>query len=74
MSDSYPADKPSMWSAEQAAAYIRRKLAARRAEIAFPFLLQLGTRLLPLLPIALADHIIGKLPDDASKGKADAVR
>jgi short-subunit dehydrogenase len=68
MSDSYPADKPSMWSAEQAADYIRRKVAERRAEIAFPFLLQLGARLQALLPAAWADRLSFHLPDGPSSG------
>jgi short-subunit dehydrogenase len=60
MSDNYPADKPLMWPADRAAAYIRRKLAARRPEIAFPFLLYSIMRLAPLLPISLADSILNK--------------
>jgi short-subunit dehydrogenase len=60
MSDNYPYAKPSMWSVDRAAAYIRRKLAARRAEIAFPFLLQLGMRLASMLPTPLADLILNK--------------
>jgi short-subunit dehydrogenase len=61
MSDDFPGDKPFMWSAEKAAAHIQRKLARRPAEIAFPFLLNFGTRLLPVLPIRVADLILGKL-------------
>ncbi|VWD25205.1 SDR family NAD(P)-dependent oxidoreductase [Burkholderia lata] len=61
MSDVFPGDKPFMWTADQAAAYIRRKLDAGRAEIAFPGLLAFGMRLLPLLPITLADAILDKL-------------
>ncbi|VWC84369.1 capsular polysaccharide biosynthesis protein [Burkholderia lata] len=61
MSDVFPGDKPCMWTADQAAAYIRRKLDAGRAEIAFPGLLAFGMRLLPLLPITLADAILDKL-------------
>ncbi|KVH30849.1 SDR family NAD(P)-dependent oxidoreductase [Burkholderia cepacia] len=61
MSDVFPGDKLFMWSADQAASYIRRKLGAGRAEIAFPGLLAFGMRLLPLLPITLADAILGRL-------------
>ena len=49
MSDVFPGDKPFMWTADQAAAHIRRKLDAGHAEIAFPGLLAFGMRLLPLL-------------------------
>ncbi|KML62732.1 capsular biosynthesis protein [Burkholderia cepacia] len=61
MSDVFPGDKPFMWTADRAAAYIRRKLDARRAEIAFPGLLAFGMRILALLPITLADAILDKL-------------
>ncbi|KVL17161.1 SDR family NAD(P)-dependent oxidoreductase [Burkholderia sp. MSMB1826] len=61
MSDVFPGDKPFMWSADKAAGYIRRKLAARRAEIAFPGLLALGMRLLTLLPARFGDAILGGL-------------
>jgi len=60
MSDQYPADKPFMWSAARAAAYIRRKLEAGCPEIAFPFRLYFGMRLMTLLPIALADSMLNK--------------
>jgi short-subunit dehydrogenase len=61
MSDVFPGDKPFLWSADKAAGHIRRKLSAGRAEIAFPNLLAFGMRLLPLLPAALADSILGGL-------------
>ncbi|WP_063533522.1 SDR family NAD(P)-dependent oxidoreductase [Burkholderia sp. MSMB1589WGS] len=61
MSDVFPGDKPFLWSADRAAAHIRAKLAAGRAEIAFPALLAFGMRLLTLLPAALADAILGRL-------------
>ncbi|RQT20158.1 SDR family oxidoreductase [Burkholderia contaminans] len=61
MSDVFPGDKPFMWTADQAAAYIRRKLDAGRAEIAFPGQLAFGMRLLTLLPVTLADAILDKL-------------
>ncbi|MCC8396970.1 SDR family NAD(P)-dependent oxidoreductase [Paraburkholderia sp. MMS20-SJTR3] len=61
MSDVFPGDKPFLWSADKAAAHIQRKLTAGRSEIAFPSLLALGMRLLPLLPATLADAILGAL-------------
>jgi short-subunit dehydrogenase len=61
MSDVFPGDKKFIWSAEKAAHRIQRGLASGRAEIAFPSLLAFGTRLLPLLPAALADAILGRL-------------
>ncbi|MFX1671557.1 SDR family NAD(P)-dependent oxidoreductase [Paraburkholderia sp. A2WS-5] len=61
MSDAFPGDKLFMWSADQAAAHIRRKIDAGRAEIAFPGLLAFGMRLLTLLPPAVADAILDRL-------------
>jgi short-subunit dehydrogenase len=61
MSDVFPGNKPFIWSAEKAAAYIHKRLARRRVEIAFPFSLALGIKLLRLLPITLADFILGRL-------------
>ncbi|WP_423370312.1 SDR family NAD(P)-dependent oxidoreductase [Burkholderia sp. LMG 32019] len=71
MSDVFPGDKPFLWSAERAAAYIRRRLDAGRSEIAFPGLLALGMRLLSFLPAALADAILGRLSYLPSKGRAN---
>ncbi|MBN3504559.1 SDR family NAD(P)-dependent oxidoreductase [Burkholderia cenocepacia] len=61
MSDVFPGDKPFIWTAERAAAYIRTHLDAGRSEIAFPGTLAFGMRVLPLLPAALADWILGRL-------------
>ncbi|WP_084169886.1 SDR family NAD(P)-dependent oxidoreductase [Paraburkholderia ferrariae] len=61
MSDAFPGERKLLWSAEKAAHHIRRGLAARRAEIAFPGLLAFGTRLLPLLPPSIADAILRRL-------------
>ncbi|RQU63352.1 SDR family NAD(P)-dependent oxidoreductase [Burkholderia cenocepacia] len=61
MSDVFPGDKPSMWSAEKAANHIRSRLLARQAEIAFPGHLALGTRILALMPAILADAILERL-------------
>ncbi|KAF1017865.1 MAG: SDR family NAD(P)-dependent oxidoreductase [Burkholderia sp.] len=71
MSDVFPGEKPFLWSAEHAAAHIRRKLEAGRSEIAFPALLACGMRLLPLLPIALADAILERLSYLPAKGHAN---
>jgi short-subunit dehydrogenase len=61
MSDAFPGNKPFMWSAEKAAMHIKRRLARRRVEIAFPLSLALGIKLLRLLPAAVADVILGRL-------------
>ncbi|WP_053572644.1 SDR family NAD(P)-dependent oxidoreductase [Caballeronia cordobensis] len=61
MSDVFPGDKPFIWSSQKAARYIRRKVSARRSEIAFPAGLSLGMRFLALLPHALADAILHRL-------------
>ncbi|MBU9629627.1 SDR family NAD(P)-dependent oxidoreductase [Burkholderia multivorans] len=61
MSDVFPGDKPFMWTADQAAAYIRSKLDGGRPEIAFPSVLAFGMRVLTVLPVRLADAILGKL-------------
>ncbi|TAM04818.1 MAG: SDR family NAD(P)-dependent oxidoreductase [Paraburkholderia sp.] len=61
MSDVFPGDKRLMWSAGRAAGHIRRKLHARRAEIAFPGALAFGMRFLSVMPVRLADCILGRL-------------
>lgn len=61
MSDVFPGEKRFLWSADRAAQHIQRQLRAGRTEIAFPSLLAFGMRLLPLLPAALADAILGRL-------------
>lgn len=61
MSDVFPGDRPFMWSADRAAAHIRRKLDVGRAEIAFPRLLSVGMRLLTILPVQVADAILDRL-------------
>ncbi|MBZ5790076.1 SDR family NAD(P)-dependent oxidoreductase [Burkholderia contaminans] len=71
MSDVFPGDKPFLWSAERAAAYIRRRLDAGRSEIAFPGLLAFGMRLLTLLPAALADAILDRLSYLPSKDRVN---
>lgn len=61
MSDAFPGKKPFMWTAERAALHIRKCLARRRVEIAFPFSLALGIKLLRVLPIVIADAILVRL-------------
>lgn len=61
MSDVFPGDKRMLWSADKAARHIRAKLAAGRAEIAFPSLLAVGMGLLPLLPAKLGDAILERM-------------
>jgi len=61
MSDVFPGNKPFMWSAEEAALFIKKRLAQRRVEIAFPFSLMLGIKLLRLLPASIADAVLGLL-------------
>jgi len=61
MSDVFPGNKPFMWSAEKAATYIKKRLVRRRFEIAFPFLLAFGIKLLSFLPTAFADAILGRM-------------
>jgi short-subunit dehydrogenase len=61
MSDVFPGNKPFMWSAEKAALFIKKRLRQRRVEIAFPFSLTLGLKLLRLLPATVADAILGLL-------------
>ncbi|RQH10074.1 SDR family NAD(P)-dependent oxidoreductase [Paraburkholderia dinghuensis] len=61
MSDAYPGKKPFMWSAERAALHIRKRIARRCAEIAFPFSLAFGIKLLRVLPTAFADAILARL-------------
>ncbi|MBB5497985.1 NAD(P)-dependent dehydrogenase (short-subunit alcohol dehydrogenase family) [Paraburkholderia sp. MM5384-R2] len=61
MSDVFPGNKPFIWSAEKAALFIKKRLTRRRVEIAFPFGLTLGLKLLRLLPAAVGDAILGLL-------------
>jgi short-subunit dehydrogenase len=61
MSDVFPGNKPLMWSAERAALHVKKNLARRRVEIAFPLRLVIGIKLLRMLPVAVADAILGCL-------------
>jgi short-subunit dehydrogenase len=53
---------PMLMQAERAAAIIKRGLAADRARIAFPWLLYFGAWLVGLLPPALIDPVLRRLP------------
>jgi short-subunit dehydrogenase len=53
--------KPLLMTVEKAARIIRRGLARRKARIAFPRLLDLGMRLLPILPAWLVDPVLMSL-------------
>jgi short-subunit dehydrogenase len=58
MCDATPGAKPMIWSAERAAARIRKGLARNEARIAFPFPLSAGMWLLSVLPPDLALRIL----------------
>jgi short-subunit dehydrogenase len=53
---------PMLMQAEQAAAIVKRRLASGRARIAFPWPLYFGVWLLGLLPPALVDPLLRRLP------------
>ena len=54
MCEAMPGPKPFLWTPQKAARTIRRGLERDRAEIAFPFPLNIGIRVLSLLPACLA--------------------
>lgn len=53
---------PMLWTAERAAARIKRGLARNQGRIAFPLPLYLAIRALDLLPQALVDRLLRRLP------------
>ena len=53
-----PGPKPFLWKADKAARVIRRRLAANRARISFPFPLNLGCFLLALLHPSVSARIL----------------
>jgi short-subunit dehydrogenase len=69
MSDAFPASKPLLLDARQAAAHIRKGLDAGKATIAFPFILWFGVRLLDALPDPWADAAMAFL-NLSPKGKS----
>lgn len=58
MSERYPAPRPSMLSADEAAQRIERGLRRRPARISFPIGLTLGMRLLAVMPADFAQSIL----------------
>ncbi len=62
MSRSVSADKPFMITPEAAAAIVRRKVARRRTEFAFPWPYALAKNLFGLLPRRLQHAIVTRLP------------
>lgn len=56
-----PGPKPFLWPAERAARTIKRRLEKNPARISFPFPLALGTRILALLPAAVAERLLALL-------------
>ena len=63
MTDANPYPMPLLMDADRAARIIRRGLAANRARIAFPRPTYAFVRLLAALPPALADRLLGRLPE-----------
>jgi short-subunit dehydrogenase len=69
MSDAFPASKPFLIDATEAAVRMHRGLDAQRATIVFPLMLGLGIRLLNALPDPWADAVLSWLnlsPKDRS--------
>jgi short-subunit dehydrogenase len=58
MSASLPMQRPFLWSADRAAAYIARALARGQRRVLFPWPLAMGARLLAVLPPAVSDRIL----------------
>ncbi len=59
MCDAMPGPKPFLWTAERAAAVIKRRLALNHARISFPFPLNIGTWFLAVLPPEISIKILG---------------
>jgi short-subunit dehydrogenase len=62
MTANNPFPMPLAITPERAAAIIRRGLRRRRPQIAFPLALHWGVRLLEVLPAALADYWLARVP------------
>lgn len=58
MSDAFPASKPFLMQAPQAAMHIRRGLEARKVSIVFPAMLGVGIKFLGVLPDPWADALM----------------
>jgi short-subunit dehydrogenase len=64
MSDTVSGPKPLILSSERAAGIIRRGLAKGRRQVAFPYPLYLGMRLMRALPAGLIDTILRRVAVD----------
>ena len=71
MTDANPYPMPLLMEAERAARIIRRGLAANRARIAFPWPSYALIWLLAALPPALADRLLGRLPEKPALPERD---
>jgi len=60
MSQSIPGHLPLLWSAERAAAFIVKRLARDRREIAFPWPLAVLAKLASTLPVQLVDSLLDR--------------
>src|SRR5260221_3807421 len=58
MCNEMPGPKPFLWTADRAAAVIKRGLAANKARISFPFPLNFGSWYLAVAPAALAQKLV----------------
>ncbi len=58
MCNEMPGPKPFLWTADKAAAVIKRGLAADKARISFPFPLNLGSWYLAVAPAAFAQKLV----------------
>ena len=58
MEEQFPGPKPCLWSAERAAAVIKRRLESDPARISFPFPLDFGAWITAVVPAALAQRLI----------------
>lgn len=58
MCHAMPGPKPFLWSAERAAAVIKKRIARNPARVSFPFPLNLGCWALSALPPAMSQHIL----------------
>lgn len=61
MSDQFLCNKPFLMTPDKAAKIIQQGLQKNKARIAFPFLLNIGLRLLTFLPSAISDFILLQL-------------
>lgn len=67
MSDQFRCPKPFLMTTDKAARIIKQGLQKNKARIAFPFLLNMGMKLLTILPSFMSDFILLKLGYGAVK-------